>query len=655
MPGGVLNAHEDTDNEDEYFADQAEVRCEMDALKVAESHVNVKSWNYQREGIGRTSSGHEVDLRLDWAAAKAILKQGSEDAVEDEEKSLSAAEVAEKYPLDILDPTQRCFADRVLAWAGEVVQCYSDVCARRKRCAPPPLRAWVGGSAGSGKSTVLKTCVAHIRVMFQTANVPATVALTAYTGVAAFNIGFGAKTACSMFSVFPNVSWKAELAGDALSRLEAQWANVILLIVDEISFIGSAFLAKMHARMQQGKREQLGKEHDQSTFGGCSLLLFGDFGQLEPIDDLPIVNLKWRHADASKAVKRIWKEVQKGRNLIRSIKEAWLLKRIHRSKDDLWWTESCLRLRDFTCTLQEDWESWLLHDLDRGHLNEQQKMYFENHAVWLCSKSEDVGKRNGRKLAAMALDEVRVIHQIYADHSHKKGREKSSGFFDGLRPVVNLVRGCKVMITKNIAYRYGLANGARGTVIGVVYDKRGMGYMPEAVITEVPSYCGPPFYDGEPKWVPIMPATHKGSKSTMSRTQLPLVAAFAMTVNKAQGLTLKEGVVIHLNGNSKFKPAGKHGLPFVAFTRSECFAMTAFKNLPPFQEFQRGQASELLELRLGFMKILERLHRDTWQKYGRVDEAEAHKSWKPKPKTKDVAEEAFRLACPCCEDAWGGG
>ena len=62
---------------------------------------------------------------------------------------------------------------------------------------------------------------------------------------------------------------------------------------------------------------------------------------------------------------------------------------------------------------------------------------------------------------------------------------------------------------------------------------------------------------------------HK-DKSKMSRTQFPLVAGFALTVNKAQGLTVKEGVVIHLVGGSrKFKPASKHGLPFVVLPATQ--------------------------------------------------------------------------------------
>ena len=70
-----------------------------------------------------------------------------------------------------------------------------------------------------------------------------------------------------------------------------------------------------------------------------------------------------------------------------------MLDRIHRSKDDLWWTQSCLRLRDFTCAKQGGYDVWMQHDLDRGHLTKEQKEYFDEEAVWLCARCEDVGAR----------------------------------------------------------------------------------------------------------------------------------------------------------------------------------------------------------------------------------------------------------------------
>ena len=57
--------------------------------------------------------------------------------------------------------------------------------------------------------------------------------------------------------------------------------------------------------------------------------------------------------------------------------------------------------------------------------------------------------------------------------------------------------------------------------------------------------------------------------STLQRPQFLVRVAFAMTINKSQGLTLTEGAVIDLEGGPRYKPAGKHGLAFVAFTKTE--------------------------------------------------------------------------------------
>ena len=40
-----------------------------------------------------------------------------------------------------------------------------------------------------------------------------------------------------------------------------------------------------------------------------------------------------------------------------------MLKRTHRSKGDLWWMQSCLRLRDFAMDYEGDYKAWLQHDL----------------------------------------------------------------------------------------------------------------------------------------------------------------------------------------------------------------------------------------------------------------------------------------------------
>ena len=331
-----------------------------------------------------------------------------------------------------------------------------------------------------------------------------------------------------------------------------------------------------------------------------------------------------------------------------------MLKQIHRSKEDLWWTQSCLRLRDVTCTKEGDYDYWRQHDLDRGHFNAEQREYFEDQALWLCARCEDVGQRNGRKLAHMAEDNKELIHQIKAQHSNKSAKKLSSSAFGGLRGVVNLVRGCKTVLNKNVAYKFGLANGTRGIFIGAVYGPGGVGTFPEALVCQFPDYCGPAFYQDEPKWVPILPATTFKEGTRMTRTQFPLVAGFALTVNKAQGLTVTEGVVIHLVGSKRFRPASKHGLPFVAFTRSENFAMTAFKNLPPWQDLLEGRKSDMLRLRLTFTEQLDKLHAETLVRYSslktREAENNAHEQWclAQASSVKRQKKAGPFMPCPCC-------
>ena len=450
-----------------------------------------------------------------------------------------------------------------------------------------------------------------------------------------------------------------KLQGDALRRLEQTWANVVLLIVDEVSFIGRAFFTRMHFRLQQAKRRDFserGADPNKASFGDISILLVGDFGQLEPIDDWSMCDTECCYQTCPKKLRHLWNHNKFGKVLLQKFDEAVMLKEIHRSSEDMWWTESCLRLRDFTCRKEQDWDFWRLHDLGRGHLTEEQKEYFENKAVWLCARCEDVGARNGRKLAHLAEREKQIVHQIRAISS-KSARKLPSTAFDSLRDVIHLVRDCKVMLTRNVAYLYGLANGTRGTLVGVVYGPGGVGTFPEALVVCVPDYCGPCFYEGEPKWVPILPLLAFKEGARMSRKQFPVVAGFALTVNKAQGLTIKEGTVIHLVGSSRFRPASKHGLPFVAFTRSESFAMTAFKNLPAWGDFAKGKGSSIVQMPLAFTQKLVALHERTLAKHSNMPTSQHEEAeqdvWRQQQRKRPRRPGAL-MPCPACDKLEAG-
>ena len=123
----------------------------------------------------------------------------------------------------------------------------------------------------------------------------------------------------------------------------------------------------------------------------------------------------------------------------------------------------------------------------------------------------------------------------------------------------------------------------------------------------------------------------------------------------------KEGVVINLRGSARFRPASKHGLPFVAFTRSESFAMTAFKSIPPWYDFVKGRDSDMLRVRQRFVAKLDQMHVRTLAKHGAFatpsDEEAAHATWAAEQARKPgvAAPRIASRRCPGCDLHCGDG
>ena len=96
------------------------------------------------------------------------------------------------------------------------------------------------------------------------------------------------------------------------------------------------------------------------------------------------------------------------------------------------------------------------------------------------------------------------------------------------------------------------------------------------VFVEFDGYSGPetPAWEGiSPSWVPIVPAVARWETKAgkaLTRTQLPLMMAWGITIHKSQGLTL-EKVVVEL-GEKDFSA----GLSFVAISRVKTLQGLAF-------------------------------------------------------------------------------
>ena len=82
-----------------------------------------------------------------------------------------------------------------------------------------------------------------------------------------------------------------DLQGTQLHNLQQALASVQYLIIDEISMVGRKTFAMIDSRLRQAFPHK-----STLTFGGCSAILVGDFGQLPPVMDLPVYSSLSRSA-----------------------------------------------------------------------------------------------------------------------------------------------------------------------------------------------------------------------------------------------------------------------------------------------------------------------------------------------------------------------
>ncbi|CED83816.1 dna repair and recombination protein pif1 [Phaffia rhodozyma] len=132
------------------------------------------------------------------------------------------------------------------------------------------------GSAGTGKSYLLKAIIKQLRWARRE------VAVTASTGIAA--IGIRGRTVHSWAGVGLGLEDAKTLGENMLHRdknhrraLE-RWRSTDVLIIDEISMIDGRFFDKLEYVARFTRR-------NQEPFGGIQLVLVGDFFQLPPVPE----------------------------------------------------------------------------------------------------------------------------------------------------------------------------------------------------------------------------------------------------------------------------------------------------------------------------------------------------------------------------------
>ena len=143
---------------------------------------------------------------------------------------------------------------------------------------PKPLLPFVSGRAGTGKSYLISAIYQVTLRMFQREGYnpeDSHVLLTAQTGTAAHNISDTTLDSAFFLSLGQTQSF-CKLSDDKRITLRLKLGNLELLIIDEISMVGSnlllQLLLQLHYRLSEVKS-------DKQLFGGVSVLVFFNFHQ----------------------------------------------------------------------------------------------------------------------------------------------------------------------------------------------------------------------------------------------------------------------------------------------------------------------------------------------------------------------------------------
>ena len=441
---------------------------------------------------------------------------------------------------------------------GKQLHAYNTVREHAEADHPPPLRLIISGTAGTGKSYLVHC----LRLLLDHR-----VRVAAPTGVAAFNIE--GHTLHSLLSLPVKGDFK-ELQGERLHQMQQSLADMEYLIIDEMSMVGRKFLGQVDQRLCQ-----VFPHRADTLFGGCSCLLFKDFGQLPPVMDLPLYTTVSRSplSDAGSAAYQLFD---------RAIVLKQVMRQSGQDPDQVLFRDILLCLRDARLTIS-DWEQ-----LMKQTPAEMADLAPFTNALHLHPTIEAVVEHNVSRLRASG----HPVATIKAVHSRLNASKASSEDAGGLESIICLACNARVMLTSNLWVDMGLINGAMGTVAAICYrNGESPPNLPIAVTVRFDSYRGPTLSDGT---VPITPLcrTWSASGGSCSCLQLPLKLAWAVTIHKAQGLTLNK-VVIDV-GKKEFSA----GLTFVACSCVRRMNDLLFDPPFPFQRVANLANSQRLQERL---------------------------------------------------------
>ena len=442
-----------------------------------------------------------------------------------------------------LKTNQRAAVTLVLGKMEEIHKCCGDIAKIRKI---KPLRLIVAGTAGTGKTRVIKVINGLASMLFGNKAVQN----VAPSGTAARCMG--GRTIHSLFPIPFGGKRNKEMNCPGLKRLQGLQADLeglSCLCVDERSMIGTVTFGWVEFCLRMG---MYGGSSEEEAYGGLPILvMFGDDGQLPPIGEKRLFDFEKQGSQAG----------QNGALMYSQIDCCVYLDEVVRQEgdnctscSDRWHAPGakCTILRDLLLRLRYGAVTpgdhlWLkereLHLLPQ----EEQAAFKGDDAVWIFAKKAGAHGRNMEKLEELntRAGAVKVVYCRAKDKGKCMRKDWKKNEDWGQMPrVLYMCRGAMVMLTTNLSVKWGLFNGATGQVRDVYFrdgrqpSEDGVEH-PDMVLVEFPDYTGPAWIPSQPQLVPLGPwlwAEH--CKHQCQREQIPLRLCWGITVHKSQGMTV---------------------------------------------------------------------------------------------------------------------
>ena len=358
------------------------------------------------------------------------------------------------------------------------------------------------GSAGAGKTFLLNQYIAYLRAR------GVSVAVTASTGIAATHLG--GMTVHSWSGLGVRESLGAEDL-DAIRRrrgVKKRVADARVIIIDEVSMLSARTLECLEQILCAFRDRQ-------KSFGGAQIIFCGDFFQLPPVI----------------------KEKQSPREKFAFMSPAWLranlkicyLTESHRHQDD---NLSRLLNKMRAGTVDHEMLECVNEKINEGQTDAD--------AIKLHTHNAPADIANEKMLAALNDDEKNYAATTWGSPAMVASLTKSV-----LAPeTLSLKKSARVMFVKNNP-EAGYMNGTLGEVTGFK-NKFPVVKTIDNITVEVTTA----------DWT-VESAT---GEALASYRQLPLRLAWAITVHKAQGMTLEKACI---NLTNTFEP----GQGYVALSR----------------------------------------------------------------------------------------